>query len=267
MKDQISSSYRKATQDKYLTECRSPSPRRRLVVMGCSEDQSQPNIGDAIWQEWDERMRPDPDSNPSTWSSSFSFSKSAVPAERTSDIGALDTVDTIVFNNGTTHLDWIEDQPEEMIGQVVHDTLYASMVGAQQFVKATLNKPYLKYIVFIGSMAYNHVLNGSAPYCAAKAGLAHYARCLTYELAPKGYLVFVVHPSNVADAPMSETTIQGLMRYRKLTRTEAEAYWSAEAPMGRFLTKEEVAKTVVDLVDGKHNHMNGAQIELGMGGR
>lgn len=251
----------------YLVECEFPNPKRRLVVMGCSEDRQNLNIGDAIWQEWDHRMRPADDENPATWGTSFSFSKSAVPAERTREIGALGTVDTIVFNNGTTHLDWIENQPEEMIGEVIHDTLYASIAGAQQFVQATLGTPYRKYIVFVGSMAYNHVLNGSAPYCAAKAGLAHFARCLTYELAPKGYCVFVVHPSNVSNAPMSEATIGGLMRYRNLSRHEAEAYWSAEAPMGRFLTKEEIAVTVVDLVDGEHDHMNGAQIELGMGGR
>lgn len=228
--------------------------------MGASEIEAPDNIGDEVADEFRDRFGIDK-------CSTFRFSKSAVPAERTQDIGALRSVDTIVFNNGTTHLDWIEAQPEEMIGQVIHDTLYASIMGAQQFVQATLDTPGRKYIVFVGSMAYNHVLNGSAPYCAAKAGLAHFARCLTYELAPKGYCVFVVHPSNVKDGPMSEITIQGLMRYRSLTRQEAEAYWSAEMRMERFLIKEDVAQAVVDLVDGGHDHMNGAQIELGMGGR
>lgn len=251
----------------YLVECEFPNPKRRLVVMGCSEDRQNLNIGDAIWQEWDHRMRPADDENPATWGTSFSFSKSAVPAERTRDIAQLHTVDTIVFNNGYTWLDWIEDQPFQKIGQVLHDTLYASMVGASDFVKATLGTPHRKYIVFIGSMAYNHVLNGSAPYCAAKAGLAQFAKCLAYELAPKGYCVFVVHPSNVEGGPMSQDTIQGLMRYRHLSREQAEEYWRAEAPMGRFLTKDEIAATVCDLVDGHHDYMNGAQIELAMGGR
>lgn len=259
MKDQISSSYRQATQTRYLSSDMKPKNPRRLVVMGTSDKADPDNIGDAIVEHWRAEM--------GAFGSVFGLPKEQVRAEDTGGIASLNTVDTIVFNNGYTWLDWIEDQPQDKIGQVLHDTLYASMVGASDFVKATLGTPHRKYIVFVGSMAYNHVLNGSAPYCAAKAGLAHFARCLTYELAPKGYCVFVVHPSNVQDGPMSEDTIQGLMRYRRLSRPEAEAYWSAEAPMGRFLTKHEVAATVVDLVNGEHDHMNGAQIELGMGGR
>ncbi len=179
-------------------------------------------------------------------------------------------VDTLIICAATTHLDWFENQLLDYQVEVLHDTLLCPMVATQQFVRTTINTPWVKHIVYIGSMAYNRVLNASAPYCAAKAGLAHFARCMAWELGPKGYRVFIVHPGNVLDTPMTETTIKGIMDYRELSRHQAEAYWaSAEPPMG-FLSKQDIASVVEDLVTNENEpwaHATGGQIELAGGMR
>ena len=175
--------------------------------------------------------------------------------------------DVAVFANGFTHLDWFEDIPLEKINQIISDSLTASIVGAQSFVKDTINMPWQKNIVFVGSMAYRNVLNGSAVYCAAKAGLAHFAKCLAWELAPKGYNVFCVHPSNTEGTPMTEETIQGLMRYRGLSREEAEAYWGAVLPKNKWLQPEDIAETVNYQVSGKADYLSGANIDMAGGQR
>jgi NAD(P)-dependent dehydrogenase (short-subunit alcohol dehydrogenase family) len=179
-------------------------------------------------------------------------------------------VDTLIICAAETHLDWIEDYPYGAMVEVIHNTLLCPMVATQQFVRTTLNTPWVKHIVYIGSMAYNKVLNASAPYCAAKAGLAHFARCMAWELGPKGYRVFTVHPGNVLDTPMSMHTIGDISRYRTLSIEEAEQYWaSAEPPMG-FLTRYEIAVIVSDLVSDSNEswrHVSGSQIELAGGSR
>lgn len=190
-----------------------------------------------------------------------------LPAEEIDDYDKIEEVDTVVFVNGTNYMDWIERWDEDAIYAVVQDSLTASMIGTSKFVRATKDTNYRKNIVYIGSMAYNHVLNASAPYCAAKAGLAHFSRCMAWELAPKNYDVFTVHPSNTAGAPMSEATIRGIMRYRGVDREAAEQYWGAVLPKDRWLDKHDIGEMVADLISGSREYMSGGQIELAGGQR
>lgn len=175
--------------------------------------------------------------------------------------------DTLICSHGLTHLDWIEDQAPKTIQEVIDVNLTGSIFAASLFAKATMSTPYRKQIVFIGSMAYNHVLNGSAPYCAAKAGLAHFAKCLAWELAPKGFDVFCIHPSNTLGTAMTEATIQGIMRYRKLNRDDAEAYWGATLPREQWLKPEDIAETVSMVTREGMSYLSGANLELGGGQR
>ena len=175
--------------------------------------------------------------------------------------------DTFIFNNGVTHLDWIEDQPNEKIDEVISSILTGNIKSVSKLVEKTIDEKYIKTIIFIGSMAHNHVLNASAPYCAAKAGLQMFAKCISYELAPKGYRVYCVNPSNVQDAPMSDATISGLMRFRSITKKEASEYWAAECNMGTFLTMDEICSTVEYLMTYPARYLSGTEINLNGGGR
>jgi NAD(P)-dependent dehydrogenase (short-subunit alcohol dehydrogenase family) len=181
--------------------------------------------------------------------------------------GDWHTYDTLIACHGVTHLDWFEDISLEKAREIFDVNLFGSFAVAQKFVQATISQPYRKRIIFIGSMAYTKVLNGSAAYCASKAGLAMLTRCLAWELAPKGYDVYCVHPSNVEGTPMSEETIQGLMRYRRIGREAAEAYWSDTVLRDHQLTKDEIAFTVRVLLTSGAEYMAGSNIELAGGAR
>jgi NAD(P)-dependent dehydrogenase (short-subunit alcohol dehydrogenase family) len=172
--------------------------------------------------------------------------------------------DTLILSHGVTELNWFEDS--QAYEQIVAVNLIGSMRMAQQFINVSIDEPWRKTIVFIGSMAYRNALNGSAAYCASKAGLAMFARCLAWELAPKGFDVFCVHPSNTEGTPMTEQTIRGLMDYRCLTREDAEAYWGASLPRAKWLQTKDIARTVHWLIT-KGEYVSGAQIELGGGQR
>ena len=232
-----------------------PAPnQRKFLVIGWSQD----NIGEAIRISL---VRKYPASEIQV------FSHALMPAQGIMAHRELDDFDTVIFVNGQTHLDWIENQTYDQISSAVFNTLTATVHGVSQFVKATLDLPYRKNIVMVGSMAYNHVLNGSAPYCAAKAGLQHFANCMAWELAPKNYDVFCVHPSNVEGAPMSLQTIRELMRFRGLTETEAHEYWSAHLPRERWLQMDDIGSIVAELVSGRMSYMSGSPVELAGGQR
>lgn len=175
--------------------------------------------------------------------------------------------DALIMSHGALHFDWIEDFPPEETERVIYSNMIDSISMVKQFVNATINNGLRKKIISIGSMAYKTVLNGSSAYCASKAGLAHFMRCAAWELAPKGYDVFSIHPSNVADTPMEEKTIQGLMRYRGLSREAAEAYWRANIIQPEMLKKEDIAALVVELLHPSKRYLSGTDIELKGGQR
>ena len=150
---------------------------------------------------------------------------------------------------------------------MVETNLTATMLLVRDFVRFTLLLPYRKHIVLIGSMAGTHVLNASAAYCASKAGLAMYVRAAAWELAPKGYDVFGVNPSNTEGTPMTAKTIDGLARYRGLSREEATAYWGACLPKAAWLQPADIAGVVAFLLSGAGSYLSGANLDLAGGQR
>lgn len=180
--------------------------------------------------------------------------------------GNLD-IDTLVVCCGRTHMAWIEDIRDDHVYDVMQDALMAPIVSTAEFVKATIDKSYKKHIVLIGSMAYKNVLNASSVYCAAKAGLAHFARCMGWELTPKGYDVFCVNPSNTEGTPMTEQTIEYIMEYRHLSRRAAEEYWGSVNLKDHWLSPREIGRVVKWLVSGEADHLSGSMIDLAGGQR
>jgi len=179
----------------------------------------------------------------------------------------LEPFTALIMCHGVTHLDWLEDTPIEQVDHIIAVNLTASIHLVREFVNCTLTAPYRKKIISIGSMAYKAVLNGSAAYCASKAGLAHFMRCAAWELAPKGFDVYSVHPSNVQGTTMTGDTINGLMRYRHITLKEAEAYWATGNPHSAALTTQEIAELVGYLLQPGRRYLSGANLELAGGQR
>ena len=179
----------------------------------------------------------------------------------------FDDIDTLIMCHGQSHLDWFEEADLFKVYEIITVNLFGTFNVAQTFVKATIDKPYRKRIISIGSMAYKAVLNGSAAYCASKAGQAHLIKCLAWELAPKGYDVYCIHPSNTLDTPMSDQTIAGLKRYRNMSTEDAICYWNDSMIRDESLTKAEIARVITSIIDNKLGYLSGCNIELSGGQR
>jgi NAD(P)-dependent dehydrogenase (short-subunit alcohol dehydrogenase family) len=175
--------------------------------------------------------------------------------------------DTLVLCHGFTKLDWIEDQTNQAIDKMIDVSLTSHIKLISAFANLAHEMPYKKTIIVIGSMAATAVLNGSAPYCAAKAGLQHFVKCVAWELAPKGFDVFLINPSNVQDSPMSEATIRDLARYRDISLYEAREYWANNNPRNEFLSKDEIGELCHDLAIGKFPYLSGTPLNLTGGQR
>jgi NAD(P)-dependent dehydrogenase (short-subunit alcohol dehydrogenase family) len=173
----------------------------------------------------------------------------------------------LVMCHGYTYMDWLEEVPDEETQKILDVNLYGSIRVIRQFVRQTIDEPFRKKIISIGSMAYKAVLNGSAAYCASKAGLNHYIRCAAWELTPKGFDVYCVNPSNVLDSPMTKDTINHLMNYRQLTLEQAIDYWGANNPREVFLTKAEIVDVVQHLLFIDKGYLSGSPIDLTGGQR
>lgn len=221
------------------------------------------NIGDAIFDELSDlgfaRVH------------SLDINSSAFPFDvnNESDLSTVTWAmyDTLILANGETNLDWIENQPLEKIQSVIDNKLTGTIKAVSAFAAANVSvMDQIKNIVVIGSMAHKSVLNASAPYCAACAGVNHFVRCAAWELAPKGFRVFIVNPSNVEGTPMTEETIQGISRYRGIPYTQAMEYWAAVRAIPEWLTKEDIGKLVGRLVtDEEMRWLAGVPLDMGGG--
>jgi NAD(P)-dependent dehydrogenase (short-subunit alcohol dehydrogenase family) len=254
MSKESSKKHTEEMKDKYLRNCRSVTVKNVLLI-----GHAEGNIADSILKALEPHHNvvalDIDDFNINDYDQRFNM------------LANYTNYDTIIFNNAIMGLDWIGEISHSYIQDCVDTILTSTMKVTDDFVRNTLDKPVVKTVIYIGSMAYNHVLNASSAYCAAKAGLAMYAKCAAYELAPKGYRVFTIHPSNVADAPMSEQTVQELVKLRGLCYEDAVSYWAAECPMGTFLQKDEIASLVKMLLTDEARYLSGSNLELAGGQR
>ena len=94
-----------------------------------------------------------------------------------------------------------------------------------------------------------------------------FARCMAWELAPKGYDVYILHPGNVKDSPMAESTIRQLAKYRGLTDLEAHLYWNTGNPRNTILSPDDIAEIVSHICDNTMQYTAGNPIDLTGGQR
>lgn len=102
-----------------------------------------------------------------------------------------------------------------------------------------------------------------AAYCASKHALVGYSRSAALELEGSGVTLNLVCPHFV-DSPMTEVSVERIVKKTGRTAAEARALLAAQNPSGTFVTTDEVAEAVVALLEGDQN---GATTELVGGGR
>lgn len=112
-------------------------------------------------------------------------------------------------------------------------------------------------IVTISSAAGLRASAGSLAYCASKAGLVMLTQCLAVDHGPEGVRVNCVAPGWVR-TPMADAEMTVLGKRRGTDRQEAYDACTADVPLRRAASAEEVAATVAWLVSDGASYVNGA---------
>jgi 2-deoxy-D-gluconate 3-dehydrogenase len=100
---------------------------------------------------------------------------------------------------------------------------------------------------------------GAGPYDAAKSGVVGMTRALAVELAPRKVRVNAVSPGLV------RTLIWDGLMAAASDRAACEAYWDAQAPMGRIIEPSEVAAPIVFLLSDAASAMTGTNLIVDAG--
>ena len=152
-------------------------------------------------------------------------------------------VDWIVYSAGLNKLNWIDDlDPVQFQRTMAVNATGLLFIAASQRSRWPVHHVRVAVVV---SDASNHAMRGSVAYTASKAALANVVKSMGRELAP-AWITVGVSPGVVEDTPMTHYITDAVPGFRSWTPEEASAYEkSNRGPLGRRITKDEVAETLV----------------------
>lgn len=165
-------------------------------------------------------------------------------------------VEVLVANAGLTRDQLALRMSDEDFADVLNTNLTGAFRCARRASKSMLRAKRGR-IIFVGSVVALLGSAGQANYAASKAGLVGMARSLARELGSRGITVNVVAPGFV------ETDMTAVLS------DERRAQISANIPLGRFASPQEVAGAVSFLASPDAAYLTGAVLPvdggLGMG--
>lgn len=175
-------------------------------------------------------------------------------------VSELDGIPSILVNAAVyVSVQPLEDTTEAETLQTLHTNLigpintsiaffhlYQSMVAKQK------NYTIPGRIVSISSQAAHVALDGHAAYCASKAGLIGYTRCMASEWGSKGMTANTVSPTVTWTPLPTKAWADAAKREKHLS----------QIPTGRFSVPSEIAHAVVFLCSDNSGMINGADLRV-----
>jgi NAD(P)-dependent dehydrogenase (short-subunit alcohol dehydrogenase family) len=153
----------------------------------------------------------------------------------------------VVYSVGINKLDWIKDISALDFQEVMTTNVYG-FINLMRMLHEDGIAPV--NIVVVTSDAAWRPMRTSAVYCASKAALEMAVRVASREYAGKGWRINAVAPGKVEDTPMTEYVDERVLELRGWTKTFAEKYERDSTPLGRKVTKDEVAAVIQQVLFG-----------------
>ncbi len=143
------------------------------------------------------------------------------------------------------------------------DVLRTNLTGAFLMCRAAIDHLAERggAIVTISSAAGLRASPESLAYCSSKAGLQMLTQCLAVDHGPEGVRVNCVAPGWVR-TPMADDEMQVLGERLGVGRDGAYAACTADIPLRRAATADEVAATVAWLLSDDASYVNGAIVPV-----
>jgi 3-oxoacyl-[acyl-carrier protein] reductase len=153
-------------------------------------------------------------------------------------------LDILVSNAGITRDQLLMRMKREDWDEVIATNLTATYVLAQAAMRPMLKQRGGR-IVAVSSVVGQMGNAGQANYAASKAGLIGFAKALAREVASRAITVNVVAPGMI-DTDMTRAIAE-----------RAQTDWSAQIPLGRLGTPDEVASAVCFLASDEASYITG----------
>ena len=163
---------------------------------------------------------------------------------------AVQPLDLLVNNAGTTQLDPFLDTSVETFDWLMNVNTKAPMIIAQETARDMIRRGVNGAIVNVSSMAAFQGVPEHAAYCATKGALDAMSRVMAVELGPHGIRVNCVNPV-VTLTPMA---------VKAWSDEGKAASMLSRIPMGRFVEPEEVAEVILFLLSDKAAMVHGSEI-------
>jgi benzil reductase ((S)-benzoin forming) len=161
------------------------------------------------------------------------------------DSGALASV-TLINNAGLVpRIAPLDDIPAAQLAESLRVDLEAPMLLAGAFLRATAGWKVPRRILNISSGLGRRPMAAQAAYCAAKAGLDHFSRCIALEQAalPNGARICSLAPGVV------DTDMQVQLRGADAARFPDHDYFVGLQEKGMLTSPEEAAARVLAFLD------------------
>jgi len=164
--------------------------------------------------------------------------------------------DLVVYSVGMQKLQTIN----KIDMSTVHHIFDLNVNGYLRVITSLVKHQHGGRVCAVVSNASHTPMRGSIAYCTSKAALAMAVRCAARELAPH-WVMTGVSPGVVDETPMTKSVDQQVMEVRRWDREQMMEYELSMVPMGRRVTKQEVAETVMFALTAPEM-MTGTIIEL-----
>ncbi len=172
----------------------------------------------------------------------------------------LGTVDILVNNAGISESMPFRDITLEDWERMFRVNATGAFLCMQAFLPPMLERKWGR-VVNVASIAGLEGAKYIAAYTASKHALMGLTRSVAAEVAGSGVTVNAVCPGYV-DTPMTDASIDHIVRRTGRTPEEARAAIVAMMPGGRLITADEVAAEVLALVQDESGRRNGEAVVI-----
>lgn len=166
--------------------------------------------------------------------------------------------DEIVYCAAVNRLAWLEDITRSRMEQVFRVNYFAWVDVISSHLAHFPDSRFRAVVV--SSDAAKVPMRGSLMYNSSKAALQFSVRNMARELAPNNIVVGVA-PCIIEDTPMTDYIDEAIPGFRDWTSERAREYERSNIPLGRRLTKDEVAQCMMFALTGPEG-LTGSTIEI-----
>lgn len=169
--------------------------------------------------------------------------------------------DEIVYSAGIQQLQWAQEIESADLRRIFEVNVFGFilLVGAHvdMYPESELR------VAVVVSDAAERPMRTSTAYCASKAALAMSVKTLARELSP-GAIIVGVSPGVVEGTGMTRQLDEEIPKTRGWSKDQARAYETSGSVLGRRITQDEVAETLMFALRGPEG-LNGSIITLNGG--